>query len=420
MRIVGMETQKKLFNEHFVSDIDPGVYPISHTETKQCRRPDTTEQSWYLDNSDQDLLKKRYVGWVNHDVSIAFKNKETGEIFFRTARKRGNRSYANHTLGKFETYASTLPMTRLFDPNKKHSVQSTSLLEMTLTVDASKYTKCEAWSMMYSELNSFTARFSQMFKTSICKIRITESTEKGYPHIHLVALSLNKDFTVQWHTNIKHNKGRSSWRMSSYKQKQAIDRLWVPGTIDIVPISLVLPYGTDYYDDENNAKSNCDTVLDLDYLLKYLIKDVTTCDPGSKAIQTLCNAWIMRMRNYHISPQLTAKLKSVSQLKQPDLILNHTNKSKLDSKYALAGIFPSCRKRCGELNGGKPPPSCQHWQENKDNDSGYCKYSVSYNNLLDIMDQHHPSQRKILTLNHTVSYETDIASMNRIIEEKKT
>ena len=231
-----------------------------------------------------------FLDWVFTDDSNVFRNKNTGEIVFVQAPKRGNAPYARKKNATLDTIIRALADNQ-FDyevpGTRGGEYRMTHMLFFTGTFSHERYTPEQAWGCMRSTdleeaefehgaMNKLGANFSSIFGKN-GKLTCKEASSSGYPAPHVI-LVLDKPVLVKRFVS---RTGEVSWRIVD---KSILKRLGKDfcsrqrSKCDVEAASAenpIWPYGT--FDikglvkhDRFNKFSNGFT-----YVFKYLIKTIT-------------------------------------------------------------------------------------------------------------------------------------------------
>jgi len=245
--------------------------------------------------SDLDLteLCKRFFVWLHQPLYLVFEND--GYFEFHKASKRGNNIYAyqlNKRIKSAEKFFNSPEFEYLLLREEQRNgfrkpTTVSNVLFVSLTHDTKTFLgdRHKAWISVEKYYNNFITAFRK--RHGKCWVlKSVESTEKGYPHIHLLIICENS-FEVFYHVN-KENK--ESWRV---KKKHKISELWYRGFIDVqIPTSV----------------SAVRRYITKDMLKQYFNGIQTTQGELSLALN-----WLFHKRSYSISngkmfPDLTNSL----------------------------------------------------------------------------------------------------------------
>lgn len=239
-----------------------------------------------------ETIREKYVEWVNDAryLILARFNRRTMEHkhFAVLCSKRGNAIYKQRILRRFSRLHRKLKKVQFFNP-RSHSRQSTCALWITLTYDVNLRSFDEAWQTISLDFNRFRARLQKLYG-NLSIIRVYESTKKGYPHVHLIAVFHEKVFSTFKRWSVQHN--RFLWRVP---ENSEISNCW-HSNVDVQALS-----GMDY---------------PLKYLKKYLTKSVDVTNPDATTINTLALTWNYHKRSFGLTRDLITSLRISNQKHQ--------------------------------------------------------------------------------------------------------
>lgn len=215
-----------------------------------------------------------------------------GQQFAIKLSKRGNSVYRQK---KRERIFSLIDGLECSDQDLNFSDQdSTSALMCTLTYDQKRCTIREAWSNIAEEYNQAITSLRQKFG-EVSAFRIFEGYQNGYPHIHVIFLFEDQEFT----TFQKNGKIRIS------EKGQISEALNWHSFVDVEGVQHI-------------SKS-------IHYLAKYFVKDSLEVSDSPedvrKAKVTLALNWLFKRRSFAISGTFEEALH--------DLIHNLSNSNKV-------------------------------------------------------------------------------------------
>lgn len=261
-----------------------------------------------------DDLQKELFDWILTDEKNMFRNKQTQELVFALAAKRGNVAYAAKKGEKLNCILDSVANNEFDHPVdglRSSKFRHTKILLVTLTFSHQRYTAEEAWALLRSTpledidfecgaLNKFGANISSIFGSN-GKLTCKEADSKGYPAPHVIIVldrpvivkkHNDKDGTVSWRLANDHilrrvGKDEISRRMSREDVERATrnNPIWTHGLMDIKGI---------IKQDRFGKFSNGFT-----YVFKYLIKTVSfdrypelkdlarISDSGNKSLRTM-------------------------------------------------------------------------------------------------------------------------------------
>ena len=170
-----------------------------------------------------DDIQKELLDWMLTDEVNVFRNRQTDQVVYALAAKRGNPAYAAKK-GEVLNQVIDAVSKKEFDtavPGLRDSrFRYTRLLLVTLTFSHTRYTAEEAWSLLrsspldieieYGALNNFGANISSIFGSN-GKLTCKEADGNGYPAPHIIIL-LDRPVLVKKHNN---KDGTTSWRLAN-------------------------------------------------------------------------------------------------------------------------------------------------------------------------------------------------------------
>jgi len=258
-----------------------GVSAVGHS-LRDVRRMipgelDDTRLSWVMDS---------FLAWTRVYNYVSFYGSEKDEFLQVFASKRGNWVYKYRVEERLIDSSEWLLNTRVMDklgvrnirPGKYAPLGVGNVLFITLTSQGKKGRRMQ-WEEITKAYNRFISAFRKRYGITWV-IRCIESTELGYPHIHLL-LACESSFEVFSHTD---QKGKQSWRVQDKRNMQG---LW-PAYMDV--------------------KAVCGGVHGIKEVRRYLFADLlkqTRADLGkdviSQANATLAMNWFFRKRSFGVS-----------------------------------------------------------------------------------------------------------------------
>jgi hypothetical protein len=262
--------------------------------------------SCWRDLSEYMVLRKEYVGHGE---------PREDQYFAVKCSKRGNDVYQRRIKTRLGWLNREIPDQQFFtirDFHVKKNVE-TSLLWVTLTFDTKRGSRIYAWEHLGEDFNRFISALRSRYG-KISYIRVWESYESGYPHVHLIIFFHEARFSVFPHLD---DKKRLTFRIS---EKDQISDLW-HSHVDIQAISSLRAVFT--YLKKHQEK----IILGLsgsiqegeDLKLGFDLENV-------KGLRTLFLCWIFRKRSFSVSghfrevfSDLISHLHNSKMLKQVDL-----------------------------------------------------------------------------------------------------
>lgn len=274
---------------------------------KDIRKFPELQEKIILNEETLKLIINNFKTWKEIPTYLLFKNEDNGSLDLALASKRGNKIYEYYLNKKLEEDLSFMKdpnFHRLILRNKKgfRKKKVSNISFITLTCNPKRYSnnRIKAWINFEHDYNIFITRLRKKFgKCWIMKS--VESTEKGYPHIHLL-VKTEKEIDV---FPYKNKEGFIEYRVCAKKE---IEGYW-PSFIDmIIPNSSKM------------RKEGCVNFM-KDYIFKDMLKSYVCSDKRSdKNYLSLAMGWFFGKRCYSISktPDLITET-SVTQTQIEDI-----------------------------------------------------------------------------------------------------
>jgi len=223
-----------------------------------------------------------YESWVKQkDYYVLWeRGKSKGKAYL--CAKRGNDVYnfkINQKFKEIEKLAYFYGDQKLFDINQSNP--KTNCLFITLTYDTKLASLSESWKIISKQYNRFVSAIKRKFG-KVAILRVFESFQNGYPHIHAIMLFDDFQFDVFEHWNKKGTK--STFRIN---QKSDFEKYW-HSHVDITAVHTI-----------KGA---------LGYLTKYLKK---AYDKNSKYKLTLAMLWLHHKQAFAISGKFKQMLEQI-------------------------------------------------------------------------------------------------------------
>lgn len=243
--------------------------------------------SYWRDLSEFMVLKKEYVG----------RGDKENEYLAVKCSKRGNDVYQRRIKTRFEWLNREIPDKKFFD---LHDFQvdkevKTSLLWITLTWDTKRGDIVQAWETLGEDFNRWLSALRNKYG-EISSLRVWESYESGYPHVHAVVFFAEAQFSVFPHWNEEENK--LTFRI---KEKGAISSLW-HSHVDIQAISSLSNVFS--YIKKHQEK----IILGLSGSVQEGESRTGFDLENIKGLRTLFLCWIFRKRSFSVSGDFREKL----------------------------------------------------------------------------------------------------------------
>lgn len=260
--------------------------------------------SGFIYEAELETLISKYESWVTSPVYLCWeKHNQREEKIFRLASKRGNSVYRWKTLDRLEKatwFFDTKEFQKLLLRREGRS-WVTNVLFISLTNDSKRYgerkscfsgeimeegDRIKAWTTIQHDYNNFITAFRKRYGKAWA-LKSFESTEKGYPHIHIFLITekswkvhsrrkriTKKNGEVRWISEYRLGKNRED-----RKEKDKISELW-HSFVDIkCPVKV-------------NAVKN--------YVYKDIVKQFKG-DLGRQNKLSLTLNWLFRKRSFSVS-----------------------------------------------------------------------------------------------------------------------
>jgi hypothetical protein len=267
--------------------------------------------SFWRDLAEYMILHKEYVGKGDlEDEWIAVK-----------CSKRGNDVYQRRIKTRLGWLNREIPDKKFFELKDftTHKVVKSSLLWVTLTWNPSRGSRIFAWENLGKDFNRFISAIRKKFG-KVSYIRVWESYESGYPHVHVVMLFHDHNFKVFPHSD-KHEK--TTFRVSD-SEREEIRSFW-HSFVDIQAISSLKALFT--YIKKHQEK----VILGL----SGSIQDHGLGDPtvgfdleNIKGLRTLFLCWIFRKRSFSVSGDFREKISD---------LISHLHNSNMEGQRDFEG-----------------------------------------------------------------------------------
>lgn len=236
------------------------------------------------------LLRKEYVG----------KRADQEDQYFAVkCSKRGNDVYQRRIKTRLGWLDREIPDLKFFEMKdfQVDKIVKTSLLWTTLTYDTSRGDLIQAWETLGEDFNRFITALRRKYG-KISSLRVWESYESGYPHVHVVMMFEEAQFTVFPHWSEKENK--LTFRI---KEKKEISDLW-HSHVDVQAISSLRAVFT--YIKKHQEK----IILGLSGSIQDHGSDPTVGFDleNIKGLRTLFLCWIFRKRSFSVSGDFREKI----------------------------------------------------------------------------------------------------------------
>ena len=236
------------------------------------------------------LLKKEYVG---------NRSDQEDQYFAVKCSKRGNDVYQRRIKTRLGWLDREIPDHKFFEIKdfQVDKIVKTNLLWITLTYDTSRGDLISAWETLGEYFNRFISALRRKYG-KINHMRVWESYESGYPHVHVIMLFEEAEFTVFPYWSEKENK--LTFRI---KEKDQVSSFW-HSHVDIQAISSLRSLFT-------YIKKHQEKIL---LGLTGSIQDHGS-DPAVgfdleniRGLRTLFLCWIFRKRSFSVSGLFREKI----------------------------------------------------------------------------------------------------------------
>jgi hypothetical protein len=259
------------------------------------------------------VLRKEYIGKGNPQEDVYFAVK---------CSKRGNDVYQRRIKTRLSWLNQEIPDKKFFEIKdfQVDKVVKSKLLWITLTYDSKLGSLKYAWENLGNDFNRFLSALRQKYG-KITTLRVWESYDSGYPHVHVVMLFEEAQFTVFPYWSEKENK--LTFRI---KEKAQISELW-HSHVDIQAISSLSALFT--YVKKHQEK----IILGLTGSIQDHGSDPTVGFDleNIKGLRTLFLCWIFRKRSFSVSGDFREKIH--------DLISTLHNSKMLNGQKDLDGAM---------------------------------------------------------------------------------
>jgi len=166
--------------------------------------------SYWRDLAEYMILKKE---WIGHG------EPKPTEYLALKCSKRGNDVYARRVKTRFSWLSREIPEHKFFEIRdfQTNKTVKTSLLWVTLTWDRKRSSLVSAWEKDLAEdFNRFMSALRSRYG-KIHYLRVWEAFESGYPHVHVVMLFEEAQFSVfpHWSDPLKNESSDSPERSNA-------------------------------------------------------------------------------------------------------------------------------------------------------------------------------------------------------------
>lgn len=225
-------------------------------------------------------LRNQYEEWLHQQLYLVFYSDKERRYVFKRAAKRGNSVYRKIIKRRIEQQTKFLDSKKFRCIVEQDRKKKTKTLFVTLTWNPEIFlgSRKDAWMHLEFYYNRFISAFRKRYG-KCWVLKGVQSTQLGYPHIHLLIIMKNYEFGVFQHISAD---GKKTFRVDKNVKHGGIDTLW-QSFIDVeVPV---------------NAKAV------KAYIVKDLIKSYNRMGEQRTAQDwlTLALCWVLRMKSYSIS-----------------------------------------------------------------------------------------------------------------------
>ena len=264
--------------------------------------------SFWRDLPEFMVLWKEYIG----------KGELEDEYVAVKCSKRGNDVYQRRIKTRFGWLDQEIPDKKFFEIRDFQVDKEihTSLLWITLTYDVSRGSIKKAWETLGEDFNRFLCALRKKFG-EISSLRVWESYESGYPHVHAIVLFARAQFHVFPHWSEKEQK--LTFRIN---EKEDVSSLW-HSFVDIQAISSLKAVFT--YIKKHQEK----IILGLSGSVQEGEGVKVGFDlENIKGLRTLFLCWIFRKRSFSVSGDFREKISD---------LISHLHNSNMVGQRDLEG-----------------------------------------------------------------------------------
>jgi hypothetical protein len=219
-------------------------------------------------NENLSFLIKEHEKWKNQPLYLIYRDNDTMTHYFYMAAKRGNSIYRKRVMQRLSNGASFLqnPALRGYLPSAHNN--KSNFLFVTLTWNPKVFlgSRKRAWMHINYYYNKFISNLRKKLG-KVWVLRALESTEKGYPHLHLLIFA-EKSFLC-----FKDKEG--NYRL---KGKRELERFW-HSFVDVKMPKTPSELGS--------------------YITKDMTKSLKANTEKAKTTNALC--WVFRKQSFAIS-----------------------------------------------------------------------------------------------------------------------
>ena len=223
---------------------------------------------------------KQYCDWLAVFFYVVVYRYINGENEFGIFRglKRGDDRYSYLTCKKFNRLARYGKNLSYFGFGSHEAVSGSGLLA-TLEYDSNRISAGEAWQNVGLDLNRWICGIRSKFG-NVSMVRVFESHDSGYPHVHALLIFHNYEFAGK---SLRNRRGKLIYRVvgSDFDNLKSLSKganRWNHGYSDFELV--------------NSYRGG------IRYLAKYLSKSTSFKEVGSKGAKTLAMCWFFHKRSF--------------------------------------------------------------------------------------------------------------------------
>jgi hypothetical protein len=248
-----------------------------------------------------DDVVEGYVDWVNWIfyillVRFNYSKGDYDRVMFRGV-KRGDDKYSFLTCRKFDRLKRFGHELKYFNYGDRGVVQG-RIVHGVLEFDSNRFSLKDAWLGVGLEFDRWIKGLRRVYgKISI--VRVFESHESGYPHIHVILVFHDHVFNGRL---MQGKNGRWSYRVIGYDFQKLKHLYFVEGQVMNEGDNLRWSLGYSDFKLVNSFSGG------ISYLSKYLVKatsaNIALEDKSKKGIVGLAMCWIFHKRSFSMSGDL--------------------------------------------------------------------------------------------------------------------
>ncbi len=286
--------------------------------------------SYWRDLPEYMVIRKRWIGkkiripyvdknGVRKFISMSFSHGDkdhASQTLALKCSKRGNDVYQRRIQTRFRWLNQEIPDKKFFNIKSFDEPRAvkTSLLWVTLTWDPKRGDRVFAWENLGKDFNRFISALRSKYG-KIHYLRVWESYESGFPHVHVVMLFQEAEFNVSPHHDVD---GKLTFRIS---EKDQISELW-HSFVDIQAISSLKNVFT--YIKKHQEK----IILGLSGSIQEGEDPIGFNVENIKGLRTLFLCWIFRKRSFSVSGHFREVLSD---------LISHLHNSNMERQVDLFG-----------------------------------------------------------------------------------